>query len=164
MMMYGKIDGWDIETEIEKGFTKCRYSKMKKSEERNNEILDLETKTLNYGKVIATNLPTVQSLNMPRKLDLDSEQKLSTIKRKMIEKFDDYQEKYCDRNGFPQSNLTKSEIEGIKEIKDKVKNKNSFKAHAISDNVKDALKKRLKSEYELYSFIKQKLFKQYANL
>ena len=48
MMMYGKIDGWDIETEIEKGFTKCRYSKMKKSEERNNEILDLETKTLNY--------------------------------------------------------------------------------------------------------------------
>ena len=51
-----------------------------------------------------------------------------------------------------------------KEQKDKVKNKNSFKAHAISDNVKDALKKRLKSEYELYSFIKQKLFKQYANL
>ena len=67
MMLYDKIDALGLEIEIEKGFTKCCYSQIQKdkdsndAEEVNNEVLDLQAKTVNYGKIIAKDLPTIQS-------------------------------------------------------------------------------------------------------
>ena len=40
-------------------------------------------------------------------------------------------------------------------------NQNSVKSSHVSDEVKDVLRQRLSSEYELYQHIKQKLFIQY---
>eukprot|EP00092_Neocalanus_flemingeri_P005903 GFUD01006354.1.p1 GENE.GFUD01006354.1~~GFUD01006354.1.p1 ORF type:complete len:442 (+),score=100.05 GFUD01006354.1:171-1496(+) len=51
-----------------------------------------------------------------------------------------------------------------KKQKNEVMNKNSVKSSSVSKQVRSALKQRLSSEYELYSHIKQKLFKQYADI
>ena len=40
-------------------------------------------------------------------------------------------------------------------------NKNTVKSSHISDDVRDVMKQRLSSEYELYEYVKQKLLKQY---
>ena len=133
IMLYGKIDSWDIETEVEKGFTKCRYSLMSKElegddddEEEAVDVLNLEKRTLNYGRQIATDLPTVQSLKMPKKTNFEAEQNMSTLKSKLVAATKEYVDKRCDSKGFPESNLTKQERAGIKEIKKKVKNKEVF--------------------------------------
>jgi len=47
---------------------------------------------------------------------------------------------------------------------EEVKNKNSVKSSTISDSVRQTLKTRLSSEYELYSHVKQKLFRQFADI
>ena len=141
-MMFPKIQSWDIASEVEKGFTKARYSLMSEEiknrenedydggdgddDDDNKPVLDLRTKTLNYGRIIATNLPTCQSLKMPKKSDFDTEMNMSVIKQKMMEATKHYEKKFCNNAGYPESNLTKEERDGIKEIKEKVKNKELF--------------------------------------
>ena len=60
------------------------------AEEVNNEVLDLQAKTVNYGKIIAKDLPTVQSLHLPKKINFECERKLAVIKKKMMDEFESY--------------------------------------------------------------------------
>ena len=43
-------------------------------------------------------------------------------------------------------------------------NKNTVKSNHINDDVRDVMKQRLSSEYELYEYIKQRLLKQYHSI
>ena len=66
-MTHAPINPWDMEVAVELGFTKYRYSQIDKNngkdgDDRNDcdeETLNLETKTVDYGKIIATNLPKI---------------------------------------------------------------------------------------------------------
>ena len=62
-------------------------------------------------------------------------------------------------------------FKGVKEVNRRVKarakhmvNKNSVKSSHVSEEVKNVLRQRLSSEYELYQHIKQKLFREYNSL
>ena len=76
MMTYSKISKVDLEVEIEKGIVKQRYQFMKSVEEQDqtdesvdeheNEAFSLESKSIDYGKLRATDLPTNPRLIMPR--------------------------------------------------------------------------------------------------
>ena len=63
---------------------------------------------------------------MPKKIKFEAEKQMSVIKKKMMESVEEYKEKHCDKNGYPESNFSKQEWAGVKEIKEKTKNKECF--------------------------------------
>ena len=129
MMIYENIDEWNLEVEIEKGFTKLRYQLMRKNDENdgdddeNNEVCDLQNKVIDYAKLVATDLPTVQRLNMPKHSSIQNEAILSNLKQLMKAAVTKYRAKHCDDKGFPKSNLSKEEMKGMKELKELANNK-----------------------------------------
>ena len=130
MMTYNKISKTDIEIEIEKGIVKQRYDSMKNSDDEDEEeesvekeTMDLENKTVDYTKCRATDIPTNPRLIMPQPASLSQETAMSSMKEKMLQKVKEYVRTKCDERGFPQSNLSKEERSGMKEIKNKIDQK-----------------------------------------
>ena len=65
---------------------------------------------------------------------------------------------------LPQFFSGASELYREQSQKSSTVNKNTIKSNSISDDIRKVLKQRLSSEYELYNYVKQKLFRQYNNL
>ena len=126
-MTYEKIDILDCETRYELGFTKARYGLLNKEKgedenEVNNDVLDLENKSVDYAKQIATDLPTVTRYFAPPPGPILFESKIADIKEKFIEATVKFRKEECNEKGFPKSNLTKKKADGLKELKEKVRN------------------------------------------
>ena len=100
--VYEKIDEKSVEVEIEKGFCKARYSHM--NEDRNDatsgvnvenndddnginddctEVFHRSKKSVNYGNLRVTDIPTVQRLFPPKPARLEKEVAMQSLKDKI---------------------------------------------------------------------------------
>ena len=136
-MVLSGVDETEVEVEIEKGMTKARYEWMSKgdtedgeegttNEEHGNQENqgDLREKRLNYANLRATDIPTVPRLHPPKPGTLKQEKHIGNLKEKLMDTVREYKNLHCNNQGkFKENNLTKSETEGIKEIKKKIKDK-----------------------------------------
>ena len=139
-MTYKKIDEHKIETEIEKGMTKARYAWMSEGQKRQDasdidgeasdeileefEVYNASEKVLDYANLRATELPTVQHLLPPKPASIRREVIMQNIKNKMLNTVREYQENKCDDKGLiKKKNICKTETDGLKEIKEKINNK-----------------------------------------
>ena len=157
-MTYSPIDPWDMEVAVELGFTKYRYGQINKDRECDDEaeVLDLNAKTVDYGKQIATNLPTIPRQFLPKPASIKNETALSNLKEKFMSTISKYRaEHYCNDKGYPKSNLETSEKLGIKETKQKIDNKECLisktdKSNKLScdslDNYKSAIEKHTEND------------------
>ena len=131
MMTFEKVEPLKIEMEIEKSFFKARYDFMSRNEDaadddndeddenediNQTETLNLEEKSVNYSKLRVTNLPTCSSLVVPKPGPVREESVMSGMKEKMLDEVKRYIKDECDDNGWPKSNLTRSEVAGMREI------------------------------------------------
>ena len=150
-MILDRIDLTEIEVEIEKGLAKARYEMMNSSSdeeeeeiedslEGNDSNLDTERdndgkrdrqqeeipdKTINYANMRATEIPTVQRLYPPKPGTVKKETIMENIKMKMMDTAIEYKRKHCDKKGrFKNQNLNSHELEGVKEIKENIKEGN----------------------------------------
>ena len=128
LMTYNSIDLIQVETEIQKGLTKARYNLMNEGEAADDDVADdtlnLSSKTINYSDLRATKLPTVQHLIQPKPAPLSVETSFAELKDQLMQEVRNYQREKCNKNNFPiNSVLKQQEMEGIREIKTKVKNK-----------------------------------------
>ena len=130
MMTYSRIDRTNMEVEIEKGIVKQRYENMRKSkqeqeqdEESDNETFDLEGKVIDYGRCRATDIPTNPRLIMPKPASIREEAAMAEMKERMLEKVSEYIQAKCNEKGFPESNLSKEEERGVKEVQKKMEMK-----------------------------------------
>ena len=126
MMLYPRISEHEMECEIEKGIVKTRYEHMRKDNESEfevNETCDLERGVINYKSLRATDLPTNPRLKLPKPTTIRQESAVEEIKHKMLEKVQEYVKSECDDKGFPKSNLTKNEKDGMAKVKKKIENK-----------------------------------------
>ena len=150
MMTYEKVESEKIEMEIEKSFFKARYEFMKRNQvnkKRNdsgdkddnnddkdnenekedeeaveeNETLDLEKKTVDYSRMRATDLATCTRLIVPKAGTIRDESIMSGMKEKMLDEVNKYIKEECNGGGWPKTNLTRSEVAGMQELKNKVK-------------------------------------------
>ena len=81
-------------------------------------------KVLNYANLRATDIPTVQRIYPPKPGTIKQEKVLGNLKEKLMDTVREYKREHCDNKGnFKQNNLSKEEVEGMKEIKDKIKQK-----------------------------------------
>ena len=110
-MTYSPIDPWDMEVAVELGFTKYRYGQINKDRECDDEaeVLDLNAKTVDYGKQIATNLPTIPRHFLPKPASIKNETALSSLKEKFMSTISKYRAEHCNDKGYPKSNLETSE-------------------------------------------------------
>ena len=129
LMCFPQIDPWDMEVAVELGFTKFRYSQINKEKDSgkddNNEdedVLNLEAKTVDYGKLIATDLPTIPRHHLPKPSSIKNESVMANLKEEFMTVVHEYRSEFCNEKGYPQSNLTTQERAGIKELKAKVAN------------------------------------------
>ena len=142
-MILDKIDITEIEVEIEKGLAKARYEWMNSEDndisdqditdhistdtveenDRGNQQQHMSTyKTVNFADKRATDIPTVQRLYPPKPGKLKQESILENIKMKLLDTTKEYMNKHCDNKGrIKNHNLSNEEKEGIKEIKEKIK-------------------------------------------
>ena len=132
MMLPSNIDMIEMEVEIEKGLMKARWSlmneKMNKDDDddeddENNEVLDLENKILDYSKMRVTDLPTCPRLILPKPASIREESVMHNVKEKLLDKIQEYRNEKCNDKGYQQPNITKSEMEGLRELKQKINNK-----------------------------------------
>ena len=138
-MILDRIDLEEVRVEIEKALTKARWEWMNSvlfdnegDEEVNNEDARIEHSgsndsfetTLNYANLKATDIPTVQRLFPPKPGNLKQEKTLEKLSDKLMKIAEEYKNENCDSKGnFIRNNLNKEENLGIKEIKDKIKQK-----------------------------------------
>ena len=139
-MLYKQITEIDIEVEIEKGCTKARYCLMNEinnndengnnTENNNNDnnrgfkVFDLEKKMSDYGNIRATDIPTVQRLYPPKPASIRREVIMQNVKDKMLNKVQEYKEEHCNDKGWLKKyNISKAKSEGLKEVRDRVKQK-----------------------------------------
>ena len=93
------------------------------NEESVVEVFNLNEKT-DYANLKATELLTVQRLYPPKPATLNKEVTMQSLKDKMLNKIREYRDKRCNKNGWvKERNISKTESEGIEEIKDKIKKK-----------------------------------------
>ena len=130
MMTYSRISKNNVEVEIEKAVIKQRYEHMRADksdeepdEEELDEVVSFERKRINYSRVRATQIPTNPRLILPKPTTLRQESAMAETKQRMLEKVDEYVKNRCDEKGYPQSNLTKDEKNGLKEIKKRIEEK-----------------------------------------
>ena len=71
----------------------------------------------------ATDLPTCARLKFPKPAPMRVETVMQNIKDKLLVVTQEYRNKSCNENGWPESNLTTNEIKGLKEIKKKMNEK-----------------------------------------
>ena len=136
--IYEKIDTTRIETEIEKGICKCRYALMNKTEIETNDgeeggnvanrvdedddecvVYDTAKKVANYSNLRVTDLPTCQRLYPPKPATITKEIHLQNLREKLLRKVEEYKQKRCNKTGhIKESNLSRMEFEGLKEIKE----------------------------------------------
>ena len=71
----------------------------------------------------ATDMPTCASLIIPQPGPLREESVMAGMKEKMMEEIRRYIKEECNETGWPKSNLTRSEVDGMKELKEKIKSR-----------------------------------------
>ena len=136
-MTLGKINLIEIEVAVEVALAKARWEKSR-GEDANNEegenrgvttnnnrngSREITPGSINYAGMRATEIPTVQRLYTPNPGTVEEEVIMENIKMKMINTAREYMKEYCDEKGnIKNNNLSKEEAEGLKEIKDKIKN------------------------------------------
>ena len=120
-MILKGIDETEVEVEIEKGMAKARYEFMSGDP---TEEHTASNKTLNYANLRATDIPTVQRIYPPAPGTIKQEKILENLKENLLNTVKDYKKLHCDGEGrFKETNLSKEETRGLKEIKAKVKRK-----------------------------------------
>ena len=133
-MMLDPINSTEIEVEIEKGLAKARYELMGRSEDEDSDgSKDGEggtdcqvepNKTLNYANLRATDIPTVSRLHPPKPASIKKEKIMDNIKEKLLDTVFEYKKEHCDNKGrVKDQNITSDELKAIKEIKEKIKDK-----------------------------------------
>ena len=75
---------------------------------------------MNYSNLRATDIPTCASLVVPKPGPLREESVMAGMKEKMMKEVRKYVKEECNEAGWPKSNLTQSEVNGMIEIKKKV--------------------------------------------
>ena len=129
MMAYTPVTAIYIEIEVEKGEFKGRYELMNREQKQNDDVdeddpkvgdtLNLEENKMNFSGLKATDMKTCARLYYPKPAKFEDEIELMNRKEELILVAKKYIEEECDSKGMPkQSNLTKEEINGIKEIKE----------------------------------------------
>ena len=68
-------------------------------------------------------MPTCASLIIPQPGPLREESVMAGMKEKMMFEVRKYIKEECNESGWPKSNLTRSEVDGMKELKEKIKRK-----------------------------------------
>ena len=132
-MVLDRVDIESVRTGVEIGLTKARYGWMSDDPEetvvdgnnvvQNSTQRDLDN-TLNYANLRATDIPTVQRLYPPKHGTIQQEKILEKLKDDIMKTVAEYKNENCDSKGyFKSNNLSKEENQGIKEIKDKIRNK-----------------------------------------
>jgi len=128
----------EVKTEIQKCFYKQRLS-MKNQEERilmdeteeeaeekerkSHELVDVDTNTINFNKLRPTDIPTNKTVGVPPLATNEVEIQMAATEAELVQVTKEYLERECNSKGFPkESNLTKEEQEGIKELKVMTKN------------------------------------------
>ena len=139
-MLYDKIDEVKVEVEIEKALAKARYSMMNKKEtdntndttDENNsdeqeneyEVFSMEEKAAKYANFRVTDLPSVQRLYPPKPATISKEVAMQSLKEKILNKVREFKEKKCNNKGWiKKKNVSKSEEEGLKKVKERIKSK-----------------------------------------
>ena len=136
-MLLDHINKTEIEVEIEKGLAKARYELMSNDEDDNenncsrdeqNEkgkyIKEAIDKSLNYAAMRATDIPTVARLCPPAPSTIKKEKVLEAVKDRLLDTVSKYQNQYCNKSGkIKNQNISKSEENTIKEVKENIKNK-----------------------------------------
>ena len=135
-MTYDDLKIEAIETEIEKGMMKSRYSQMGKTKSKegddnqaeesetqeDHKIFDVETGIVNYSLRRVTEYPTVRRLIPPTPACVEIEASMLSMKELLLMKTREYLDEFCDNKGrIKESNLSKEVRTGIKEIKCKIK-------------------------------------------
>ena len=78
----------------------------------------------NYANLRVTDIPTVQRLFPPKPATLDKEVAMQSLKDKLLRKVLEFKEKRCNEKGWlKEKNISKGQSDGLKEIGDKIKNK-----------------------------------------
>ena len=139
-MLYDKIDEVKVEVEIEKALAKARYSMMNKQESDNTndttdennsdeqeneyEVFSMEEKAAKYANFRVTDLPSVQRLYPPKPATISKEVAMQSLKEKILNKVREFKEKKCNNKGWiKKKNVSKSEEEGLKKVKERIKSK-----------------------------------------
>ena len=96
---------------------------LSEDEVNQTETLDLEEKSVDYSKLRATNLPTCTRLKVPPPGTVRQEAVMAGLKEKMMDEVRNYVKHDCNDKGWPESNLTRPEQAGLRELKDKIEKK-----------------------------------------
>jgi hypothetical protein len=140
-MVYDQLKMEDLETEVEKGMTKARYSLMSKPDDNNNnnveetisenesfigneamEVFNIEKGKLNYNHVKVTEIPTVRRLHPPKPAKIEEETFLLNTKRLLLNTAKEDIDNNCNKKGEPKAkNISAEETEGLREIQEKIK-------------------------------------------
>ena len=85
------------------------------------EVFNANDKVANYLNVRATDLPTVQRLFPPKTGTIQQELAMQNTREKMMRVITEFKRKRCNNKGWlKKSNVSKEQLEGLKERKDKV--------------------------------------------
>ena len=138
-MMYKNIDVTEIEVEIEKGLCKARYALMNDNVVENNEDFENESERnrrdecevydsvgllADYSNLRVTDLPTCQRLYPLKPAAINKELHMQNLREKLLRKVEEYKQKRCSKNGaIKKRNVSSAVFEGLKEISQKVKEK-----------------------------------------
>ena len=123
----------EVKTEIQKCFYKQRLSTrnqeerilMEETEEeaeererKSHELVDNDTNTINFNKLRPTDIPTNKTVGVPPLATNKVEIQMAATEAELVQVTKEYLERECNSKGFPKdSNLTKDQQEGIKELK-----------------------------------------------
>ena len=126
----------NFETELEKCMIKAKWEKIREesnNEKRNKEnetgetikepteVLDKETKTIDFRNLKATDLKNNKRVIIPDVDDEDEEIRRNHVKRELKGVFVNYMKDHCDKYGnVLENNLSKTKLKAIKELNQKM--------------------------------------------
>ena len=121
--VYDKVQPTQCEAEIEKSLTNIRFSRIRVSQQYNNEqltipLFNFETKTFDWRNIRSTVLPFNAMVHIPKPLPQTQEIPLQNLKQELL----CITHKYCQDN-ITYSNLSKEQQTGLNILRGKIKDK-----------------------------------------